>query len=176
MIANQIFTLPNIVSLSRLVLAWPIAYYIFHDKLFNASILGIIAILSDFLDGFLSRILNQTTDAGKVIDPIVDGVLVLAILVALAIREMIPNWYMQVIISRYVIITGLLSYYRYQSKKTPCSILSGKCSMCSIAITIACALFQELYPIMFQISLKVSTLLLMISLLDYFRIYLYAKN
>ena len=173
---NQIFTLPNIISLSRLILAWPIAYYIFHDKLAISAILGLIAVITDFLDGYLSRTLNQTSDAGKVIDPIVDGILVLAILVALSIRQMIPSWYMQLIICRYGIITSMLAYYRYQSKIIPCSIASGKWSMCAIATTMALSLFQPDYQILFQLSLSISTLLLVLSLLDYFRVYLYAKN
>ena len=173
---TQIFTLPNIISLSRLILAWPIAYYIFHDKLYITAVLGAIAVITDFLDGYLSRILNQTSEAGKVIDPIVDGVLVLAVLVSLSIRQKIPNWYMQLIICRYGLIAAMLSYYRYQSKITPSSIQSGKWSMCAIAATLALSLLQENYMALFYLSISISTLLLIFSLIDYFRIYLYAKN
>ncbi len=173
---NQIFTLPNIISLSRLILAWPIAYYIFHDRLMITAILGLVAIATDFLDGYLSRTLNQASDAGKVIDPIVDSILVLAVLVALSIRQMIPSWYMQLIICRYGIITAMLSYYRYQSKTIPGSIPSGKWSMCAIATTITLSLFQSSYQTLFQVSISISTLLLILSLFDYFRVYLYAKS
>ena len=95
---NKIITIPNIISISRLALAWPISYTIYHNQLLACSIFGTVAILSDFLDGYLSRKLNQASDAGKVIDPIVDCILVLAVMVSLHIKALIPIWYIQSII------------------------------------------------------------------------------
>ena len=173
---NQVITIPNMVSLSRLILAWPIAYAIYHDKLILCSILGMIAILSDFLDGYLSRKLNQVSDAGKVIDPIVDSVLVLAIMVALYIKQLVPNWYIQLIIGRYSFIFLLLSAYRYWSKQTPKSILSGKLSMCSIAVVITFAIFQSFIPSLYQTALTISTIMLCLSMGDYVWTYRYIKT
>ena len=68
-------------------MAWPIAYSIY-EQIILCCVLGSIAIVSDFLDGYLSRKLNQVTDAGKVIDPIVDSILVLAIMVSLYIKQL----------------------------------------------------------------------------------------
>jgi CDP-diacylglycerol--glycerol-3-phosphate 3-phosphatidyltransferase len=173
---NNILTIPNIVSLSRLILAWPIAYYMYHSQYMITAILGAIAITSDFLDGYLSRQLNQISDAGKVIDPIVDCILILAIMVSLFLKARIPQWYIQLIILRYAIIVCTLSIYRYRAKKTPQSIPSGKWSMCSIATTIAISLFQDSYPGLFFLSMIMSTILMLVSLCDYLYTYRYTKT
>lgn len=174
--SNQIFTVPNIISLSRLVLAWPIAYSIYHNQLVTTAILGSIAIISDFFDGYLSRKLNQTSQIGKVIDPIVDGILVFAVMVALSVRKLLPLWYIKAIIIRYALLVLLLSYYRIRSSKIPGSIASGKYSMCAIALTITTSLFQSQYPALYSLSLWLSTGLLFYSFCDYIYIYLYEKN
>jgi CDP-diacylglycerol--glycerol-3-phosphate 3-phosphatidyltransferase len=168
---NKVITIPNIISISRLILAWPIAYSIYHEQLIASSLFGLIAVLSDFLDGYLSRKLDQASDAGKVIDPIVDCILVLAVMVALYIKSLIPVWYIKLIIIRYLLIFVLLSIYKFFSKQTPKSILTGKISMCSIAIVIVTAVFQQAIPAIFTLSLLVSTSLLILSFADYARTY-----
>lgn len=173
---NQIFTVPNIISLSRLVLAWPIAYSIYHNQLVATAILGSIAIISDFFDGYLSRKLNQTSQVGKVIDPIVDGILVFAVMVALSVRKLLPLWYLKAIVIRYALLVLLLSYYRITSSKIPGSIVSGKYSMCAIALTIATSLFQHQYPTLFNLCLLTSSGLLLYSFCDYIYVYLYENN
>ena len=105
---HNILTIPNIISLSRLVLAWPLALAVYNESMVTAVILGSIAIMTDFLDGYLSRKLNQSSNAGKIIDPIVDGILVFSIMVALSQRQLIPIWYIGTIIVRYSILFVLM--------------------------------------------------------------------
>ena len=60
--------------------------------------------LTDALDGFLARILNQQTVLGSYLDPIADKVLITSCFLALAILKVIPGWLAVVVISRDVII------------------------------------------------------------------------
>lgn len=173
---DRILTIPNIISFSRLVLAYPIAYCILQNNIVATVILGSIAIATDFFDGYLSRRLNQISTVGKVIDPIVDGLLVVTVMAALIIRRLLPLWYIKAIIIRYTLLVVMLSFYRIQYKKTPKSIPSGKWSMCAIAATITSALFQHTIPYIFPLAISLSLLLLTYSLYDYFSIYLYENN
>ena len=169
---NKLFTIPNLISLFRLVLTWPIVYAICHDQLFYVFILGILAILSDFFDGYFSRVLNQHSDSGKILDPIVDCIIVVTIMITLHLRQQIPSWYIKLMIIRYGIIACILAIYRIRSKITPQSILSGKISIGFIAATIAFALIQPQLPQTFLIVLYASTCLMILSLIDY--LYTYA--
>jgi cardiolipin synthase len=60
--------------------------------------------LTDALDGFLARILNQQTVLGSYLDPIADKVLVTTCFLSLAILKVIPGWLAVVVISKDVLI------------------------------------------------------------------------
>ncbi|MCP8351911.1 CDP-alcohol phosphatidyltransferase family protein [Candidatus Synchoanobacter obligatus] len=173
---HNILTIPNIISLSRLVLAWPLALAVYNESIVTAIILGSIAIITDFLDGYLSRKLNQSSNAGKIIDPIVDGILVFSIMVALSQRQLIPVWYIGTIIVRYSILFVLLSVYQFRHKRTPQSIMSGKIGMCSIALTIFVAIVHDIIPSLLTPCIIMSTAILIISLIDYLITYLSKRN
>ena len=76
-------TLPTWVTLSRLI-AVPIIFglFLWQDseltRLIALSVF-IIAAITDWLDGYLARKLNQITELGKFLDPLVDKVLTIAL-------------------------------------------------------------------------------------------------
>ena len=173
---DRILTIPNLLSLSRLILVWPIVFSLQNHHLLLFSVLGAIAVLTDFLDGYLSRLLNQRSRFGQVIDPIVDGILVLSILITLALQNIIPTWFPGLIMGRYTIAVLFLSYYRIKTQLTPQSIQSGKWSMCSIAVFIAIALLIPSYTLLYHLALLTSSVLLISSLVEYIHVYRYTKN
>ena len=61
---------------------------------------------TDWLDGYLARKLNQVTDLGKFLDPLVDKLLVLAPLISLVELRQIPAWGVFVILARELTIAG----------------------------------------------------------------------
>lgn len=164
-------TIPNLISLFRLMLAFPIAEAVYYEDLYAVALLGTLAVLSDFLDGYVSRLLNQHSDSGKILDPIVDCVVVLTVLVALYLRQQMPLWYIQLTITRYAIIVVTLAIYRVKYERTPQSVLSGKISIALVASTMGASLIQLQYPSVFNTLLWLSTGLMLISLVDYLRTY-----
>jgi CDP-diacylglycerol--glycerol-3-phosphate 3-phosphatidyltransferase len=66
----------------------------------------LLAAGTDWLDGYLARKLNQVTDLGKFLDPLVDKLLVLAPLMALVELEQIPAWGVFMILARELTIAG----------------------------------------------------------------------
>jgi CDP-diacylglycerol--glycerol-3-phosphate 3-phosphatidyltransferase len=61
---------------------------------------------TDWLDGYLARKLNQVTELGKFLDPLVDKLLVLAPLVALVELDQVPAWGVFLILARELTIAG----------------------------------------------------------------------
>lgn len=103
-------TLPTWITLSRL-LAVPIILAIFSwqdesTARIIASISFLIAALTDWLDGYLARKLNQVTDLGKFLDPLVDKLLIIAPLIVLVQLRQIPAWGVFLIVARELLITA----------------------------------------------------------------------
>ncbi len=102
-------TLPNWITFSRL-LGIPFLLYGLHNPTPEARwvclAIFLVAALTDWLDGYLARKLNQISDLGKFLDPLVDKLLVLAPLLALIELGQIPAWGVFLILGRELAIAG----------------------------------------------------------------------
>lgn len=101
---KEILTLPNFFSFIRIFLVIPIFYYISLNENITALIYVVIAFITDGLDGFLARRLNQISELGKVLDPLADKICTTGGFVALSVFQEFPVWVTIIIISRDLII------------------------------------------------------------------------
>ncbi len=141
-------TIPNWITLSRL-LSVPIILIVLGGEVSQelsrqiATITFLVAALTDWLDGFLARKLNQESEFGKFLDPLVDKLLVIAALLILVELHQVPAWAVFVIIAREILITA----WRGAPDATTTSIVGaniwGKAKTVSQIVAIA-ALFLEL--------------------------------
>lgn len=101
--------LPNWITISR-ILGLPFIFYFLQiptpQNRWIALIIFLIAANTDWVDGYLARKLNQVTEVGKFLDPLVDKLLVLGPLLALLTLEPIPAWGVFLILGREVAIAG----------------------------------------------------------------------
>ncbi len=96
--------IPNTLTIIRILLV-PIVLILLMQELFRiALIVFVIASVTDALDGFLARILNQQTVLGAYLDPLADKALIITAFVALSILNVIPGWLTVIIISRDCVI------------------------------------------------------------------------
>ena len=93
---DRILTLANAISISRIFLTIPLVL-IFEDiahgmtgKLWQAFVLIIIIVLTDFLDGYVARKAEEITNFGKLIDPVADKVCMMVVLIYLIISYKLP--------------------------------------------------------------------------------------
>ena len=109
------WTLPNLISLFRILLIPVMAYFlVFKDPVSGALAAGvfIIASLTDFLDGYLARRNKSVSDFGKLLDPLADKLLVVtALIMLIAIDrsdgDVVPAWLVVLIVAREVAVTVL---------------------------------------------------------------------
>ncbi len=88
---ENIYTIPNLLTLSRLLAAPVVGYCILHDH--HAWALGLFAYagVTDLLDGWIARRWRLQTVVGSIIDPMADKTLMTVLTVALAVKGALPG-------------------------------------------------------------------------------------
>jgi cardiolipin synthase len=110
---NVILTVPNILSFARL-LGVPVFLWLLLGPHADGWALGILMIsgFTDWADGVLARKLNQTSKLGALLDPVADRLYILATLVGLVLRQVIPWWLAVLIIGRDLVLLTTLPALR----------------------------------------------------------------
>ena len=103
-VSSRIVTIPNILSFFRLALVPVFLTYVISGQDALALFVLVISSITDFLDGFLARRLNQVSRLGQLLDPAADRLYIFAALIGLAWRDVIPWWLMAVIVARDVML------------------------------------------------------------------------
>ena len=105
---SRIWTVPNVLSLARLVLAIAVFVLIVRQSDVAATILFLVASTTDWVDGWYARRYGQVSRLGRIFDPLVDKVLVCgaAILVADPAGPLVP-WMAVVIVVRELVVTAV---------------------------------------------------------------------
>lgn len=102
--------LPNAITFSRLVLTVAFVVVVSWQSVTHYAIgltLFSIAAASDFLDGWLARKLGLVTPLGKLMDPLVDKILVCSAFVFFSANGLCPVWITALIMGREFLVTGL---------------------------------------------------------------------
>ena len=109
-----VFNLPNQLTTSRLVLAVVLFGLIHLESWAWCLVVFALAALTDWLDGYLARLQGLTSSLGRILDPLVDKVLMCGafiFLLPVGSRDgWLSPWMVVLIVSREFLITGLRSY------------------------------------------------------------------
>ena len=105
-------TLPNLITIAR-ILAVPVFIWMLWQQRDDFALAVFLAAgLSDALDGYLARRLNQVSRLGAMLDSVADKIAILAALVVLTALERIPLWLAFSMIGRDLIILSGAACYR----------------------------------------------------------------
>jgi cardiolipin synthase len=108
-VSDRVLTLPNVLSVLRLVgvpvFLWAILTR--HDAIALATLM--LSGVSDYLDGKIARRYGLISRAGQLLDPLADRLYIATTLFGLAWRDIIPWWLVALLVSREVLLAGVLA-------------------------------------------------------------------
>lgn len=124
---DRILTVPNLLSMVRLA-GVPLFLYVLLGPHADGWALAILMLsgFTDWADGKLARLLNQTSRLGALLDPFVDRLYVITTLIAFVLRDIIPWWAAAILIGRDLILALTLPIYRRRGLPPPEVIYLGK--------------------------------------------------
>lgn len=112
----MIALLPNFITVFRMVLTIPLAYFMLSDQWLLVLILLLVAGVSDLLDGAIARQFHWESGFGRVADPIADKLTFGLVVILLTFKGMYPLWLMLIVIGRDVGILIGAGLYRLTFK------------------------------------------------------------
>jgi cardiolipin synthase len=126
--ADQRFNLPNLLTYGRVLAVPAVVACLFwpNEFVMRWIALGIfiLAAITDFLDGYLARALEQQSSLGRMLDPIADKLIVSAVLLMLVADHTIESfsiWAAIVILCREILVSGLREYLASLKVSVPVS-------------------------------------------------------
>lgn len=184
--AKRAFNIPNMLTYGR-ILAVPLILLCFYLEgrqrptdfaRWSALFIFMAASFTDYLDGYLARIWKQTSNIGRMLDPIADKLLVSAVLLLLAHDRTIDKyslWAAIIILCREILVSGLREYLAELKVSVPVTQLSKwktTIQMIAIGFLLAGPAGDDLFPFVTDIGiglLWISAIVTLYTGYDYFR-------
>ena len=132
---GKVFNLPNQLTSLRLLLSVVLFGLIASEHYIPAFVLFLIAVGTDWLDGYYARRFNQITTLGRILDPFADKVIVCGTFIFLITTEgmrkdplLLQAWMVVVIVGRELLVTALRSFLEERGSDFSAN-MSGKLKM-----------------------------------------------
>ncbi len=110
-IPRAMFTLPNIITIGRVLLIPVVAFLLLDHDYTLAFAVFVVAAVGDWVDGFIARRFNQMSQLGAVLDPVADKMTMMIVAILMAAQGLLPIWLAVVIVMRdAVIVAGAVAY------------------------------------------------------------------
>lgn len=168
---REFWTIPNLLSLLRLVLPVPFALVMFSSipdaKWWGVGIIA-LGVLTDKLDGDLARMMHCETAWGRILDPLADKVGVAAIALVLLWLGSVPAWFVILLLARDAIILAGGVYVRARTGEVLPSNTAGKIAVGVIGFTLLLALIDPAMPVV-TVGIWLSVAMVAVSTAGYVR-------
>lgn len=178
---KEIFTIPNLLSLFRLLLI-PVYVAIYlnaksaSDYYLAASILA-VSCLTDLIDGKIARHFNMISSLGKLLDPVADKATQFTLIICLAVRYPILKYLIILFILKeaFQLIAGGISYHNGRMLKG--ALISGKiCTTVLFVSLIAMVMLPEMDNTTANIIVIIDAVFMVIALVNYIIAYFFREN
>ena len=105
-VSDRILTIPNVITMVRLLCLPVFLWLLLHDenRAAGAWFLGALG-ATDFVDGYIARHFHQTSKLGKVLDPVADRLLLFVGIGAILYDGTVPIWFAIVVLVRELLVT-----------------------------------------------------------------------
>ncbi len=130
---GRVWTYSNLLSISRLLLGLLLFISISNKQTLISISLAVLAVVSDYADGYLARKRNEISELGKILDPLADKITVALGAIALYHAYSLPLWIVLLIIGRdlLILLGSIILIERLQN--VVASELPGKVAVTVIA-------------------------------------------
>ena len=162
---DKIWTYSNFLSVSRLFIGVLLYYFIIGRYTYFALSLIIIAVITDYADGWVARKRGETSELGKILDPVADKIAIALGSVGLYQAYGLPLWIVVVIISRDIIILIGSIFLIDKVRGIVASEKPGKIAVSVISVLLFSYLFE--WPNVQQIFLYLTFASIIFSFLFY---------
>jgi cardiolipin synthase len=110
---SRVWTVPNLLSMVRLA-GVPVFLWLVLGPEADGIALALLMVagITDFLDGYLARRLDQRSTIGEILDPVAARLYILAVVLGLALRDIIPWWVAVILPLRDLLLWGLVPILR----------------------------------------------------------------
>ena len=140
---SVILTVPNFISLLRILSIPLIAYLVANRHLIISLVVMLISALSDGVDGIIARRFNQVSKLGQILDPVADRLLILCSILALSIASILP-WWLLVLVGARDVLMGLLVLALAQHGYGPLPVhFAGKTGTAVLMLAIPALIFAD---------------------------------
>jgi cardiolipin synthase (CMP-forming) len=110
---SRVLTVPNVLSILRLCLLPVFLWLVLGPEADGIAVAVLMFMgISDFFDGYVARRWNQTSRLGAVLDPVADRLYILAVVIGLVLRDIIPLWLAVVLPARDLFLWFLVPFLR----------------------------------------------------------------
>jgi cardiolipin synthase len=126
--------LPNALTVLRILLIGPVVWFLLHAD-YPSTLIGFaIAAVTDAVDGLLAKRFGWTSELGKVLDPLADKLLLVAMFITLGVLGFAPAWLTVLVVARDVVIAGGALWFHFSfgalgGQPTPVSKLNTLCQI-----------------------------------------------
>jgi len=174
--------LPNFLTISR-IFAVPLLVVVLLTRVYNparevvglsiylATLIFLIASITDYFDGYLARKREQVSTLGMLLDPVADKLLISAAFISLVELKWVPAWMVVIIIGREFAVSGLRSIAASQGFTIDASDL-GKMKMVTQVVAITLTILQNVFhwlTLFSKLALWLVVIIALVSAVDYFR-------
>jgi len=141
---TRVLTVPNALSLLRLI-AVPVFVWMVLGPHWDLAAVAVLVVsgATDWLDGALARRLGQYSRLGELLDPLADRLTILAVVIALAARHIVPWWLAGLLLLRDLLLWTLMPLLRSRGHLTLPVHFLGKAATFSLLYAFPLILLGE---------------------------------
>lgn len=135
-------TVPNLVTLLRFLLVPVFVWLMFNNAYWNALIVLVVLFSTDWIDGFLARLLNQVSTVGKWLDPLADRISLWVVVITVVLSGLAPWWLIVALMVPDLLLAGIMALVYAGNPQMQVTIL-GKARTVALMVGIPMLLFAE---------------------------------
>lgn len=178
-LSKNTFTIPNIISMFRIILITPFVVFFLRNDYITAAIILIVSGISDFLDGIIARKFHQESELGKILDPLADKLTLIAVGICLIFIEPFVLPLMIIMVTKDLLMLVGGSIVIKQGVIPPKSKWYGKLSTVLFYVTVSLIVVMKIFDfvdrpvsrIVLIVLLSVTAFMMLFSLINYIGMY-----